>query len=101
MKKILIFIVVLTAISLISGVAYSKAKGTISGQVTDESGNGIADVYIGVYDYNSNNWIKGSHTDGDGNYRLNVPAGTYKVRFSQPPSEDVTPSPPPEYAKLF
>ena len=87
MKRILIFIVVLTAASLISGVANSKVKGTISGQVTDPSGNGIPNVYINVYDYNNNYWIKGSSTDSDGNYSLKVPAGTYKVRFSQPPSD--------------
>jgi len=86
MKKILIFIVVLIAASLISGVAYSQTKGTISGRVTDLSENGLANVYVGVYDY-SNNWIKGSYTDSDGNYKLNVPAGTYKVRFRQSPSE--------------
>ena len=101
MKKILIFIVVLTAISLISGVAYSKAKGTISGQVTDESGNGLGNVYVGAYDPNDAHWINGSSTDSDGNYSLKVPAGTYKVRFSQPPSEDVTLSPPPNMQSCF
>ncbi len=84
-KKILIFIVVLTATSLVSGVAYSKAKGTISGRVTDPSGNGIGNISIDAS--NSDDiWMGGSSTDSNGNYRLIVPAGTYKVRFSQLPS---------------
>jgi hypothetical protein len=88
MKKILIFTVVLIAANLISGVAYSKVNGTISGRLTDPSGNGLANAYVFVYDYNSNNWIKGSYTDSSGNYDLDVPAGTYKVQFSQLPYSD-------------
>ena len=86
MKRILIFIVVLTAASLISGLAYSKAKGTISGQVTDESGKGIANVYVGAYDSNHNHRLNGSYTDSNGNYSFNVPTGTYKVHFTPSPS---------------
>lgn len=86
MKKILIFVVVLIATSLISGISGVQARG-ISGRVTNESGNGIANVYVAAFDYNSNLWIIGSSTDSDGNYSLNVRAGTYKVRFRQSPSE--------------
>lgn len=86
MKKILIFVVVLIATSLISGISGVQARG-ISGRVTNASGNGIANVYVGVRDYNNNYWIEGSSTDSDGNYSLKVPAGTYKVRFSQLPSD--------------
>ena len=86
MKKLLIFIVVLTATSLIYGVAYSKANGTIFGQVTNESGNGIADVYVGVYSRYNTYWIDGSSTDSNGTYTVNVPAGIYKVYFSPSPS---------------
>lgn len=68
------------AISLISGISGVQGRG-ISGQVTDSSGNDIADVYVSAYDYNNNYWIKGTHTDGDGNYGINVPQGTYKIRF--------------------
>jgi len=84
-KKILIFIVVLIATSLISGVAYSKAKGTISGRVTDPSGNGIANVSVDVFDL-YDIWTGGSSTDGNGYYGLKVPAGTYTLHFSPLPT---------------
>lgn len=86
MKKILPFIVLLAAMSLISGIARVEGRG-ISGRVTDGSGNGLANVYVGAYDPNDTHWINGSYTAGDGNYSLNVPAGTYKVRFSQSSSD--------------
>jgi uncharacterized protein YodC (DUF2158 family) len=85
-KKILIFIVVVSAMSLISGISGVQARG-ISGRVTDALGNGIGNVYVAAFDYNSNLWIIGSSTDSVGNYSLNVRAGTYKVRFSQSPSD--------------
>ena len=85
MKKVLIFFVVLTAMSLISGISRVQGRG-ISGQVTDSLGNGLANVYVAAYDYNSDNWIKGSSTDSDGNYSLSMPAGTYKIQFVPSPS---------------
>jgi hypothetical protein len=85
-KKILIFIVVLIATSLISGVAYSKAKGTISGQVTNLSGNGVANVFVDAFDFLYDNWTGGSSTDSDGYYSLSLPVGAYKVRFTPLPS---------------
>ena len=87
MKKILIFIIVLVAMSLISGIAGSQVKGTISGRVTDESGNGIPHVYVSVNDYIFSYWINGSYTDSNGNYSIKVPAGTYNVQFKQLPSD--------------
>jgi hypothetical protein len=80
MRRVIIFFVVFVAMILVSGISRVQARG-ISGRVTDPSGNGIGNVYVSAYEYNNNYWIKGTHTDSDGNYGLNVPQGTYKVHF--------------------
>ena len=86
MKNVLIFLMTFAMTSLISGVSHSQVKGTISGRVTDPSGNGLANVYVSAYNYSNNYWTMGTYTDGNGNYGLSVPKGTYKVRFFSPVS---------------
>lgn len=85
MRKLFIFICLLTLVGLISGVSRVQARG-ISGRVTDASGKGLSDVYVSAYDYNANFWVNGSDTDRNGNYSFNVAAGTYKVHFNPLPS---------------
>ena len=53
----------------------------ISGRVTDDSGNGIANVDVGASDID-NNWQPGTTTDSEGYYALSVPEGPYRVIFS-------------------
>ncbi len=58
--------------------------GNISGKVTDEAGNGIAEVYFYVYD-SSDKYITVGYgmTDSNGDYTVNtLPAGSCKIEFS-------------------
>lgn len=61
---------------------------TISGRVTDGSGNGIAFVGVGAFQGGSSaaccSWLAGTGTDPNGNYTLVVPSGTYRVSFFPP-----------------
>jgi hypothetical protein len=55
--------------------------GAISGQVTNESAEGIEGIYFRVFDL-AGNFINGVLTDSDGNYNVNgLAAGSYKVDF--------------------
>jgi len=51
--------------------------GTISGQI---SGIGSDLAWVNVYD-TSYDYITGTYTDSDGNYRVEVPAGDYKLQI--------------------
>jgi sugar lactone lactonase YvrE len=60
------------------------STGTITGTVTDESGNPIAGMGVGAGNYDSVVNCEGfgefwAGTDADGSYGLDVPAGTYLV----------------------
>ncbi|MCX6583419.1 MAG: carboxypeptidase regulatory-like domain-containing protein [Candidatus Aminicenantes bacterium] len=56
--------------------------GGITGRVTDESGNGIADAGVNIQDTNGSN-VDGTRTDADGNYSFQgLPAGNWKVYFN-------------------
>ena len=62
--------------------AQLAAPGAISGYVTDAAGTSIESVTVRVYDQNGRA-INTDSTDTDGAYAFsNLPAGTYKVRFS-------------------
>jgi hypothetical protein len=57
--------------------------GAISGRVTDESNNGIANVNANIYDINdSDNCVASIPTDSNGNYTAQgLAGGDYKVQF--------------------
>jgi len=56
-----------------------QASG-ISGRVTDEYGSPIANLHVYAHSGTCNGpWAGGTNTDGDGNYTLDLPAGTYFV----------------------
>ena len=55
--------------------------GTISGRVTDASGNGLANVNVSAKANNCNGqWVTGTNTDQNGNYTLRLFSGTYILR---------------------
>jgi len=56
--------------------------GTISGQVTDESGNPLSDGGVEIYRLEGD-FIAYGYTDNDGSYTVTqIPSGNFKVRFS-------------------
>jgi len=55
--------------------------GTVTGQVTNSTGTGIADVWVDAYD-SSGNWMNSGYTQADGNYTIvGLPTGSYKLKF--------------------
>src|SRR5439155_13163751 len=59
---------------------------TISGRVTDNVGNGLFRANVNVIDALAPccRFLNGVGTDANGNYALNVPAGSYKIQFFGP-----------------
>ena len=53
----------------------------IFGMVTDTSGAPIPEVGIEVVDAATEDWVAGGGTNGQGEYRVTVPPGTYNVYF--------------------
>ena len=59
--------------------------GIILGRVTNESGNGIANVSVQVYSFDSMSYVGSVGTDADGNYSIGgLTSGNYKVYFYPP-----------------
>jgi hypothetical protein len=61
--------------------AVLKGVGSISGHVTDTSGNSLTPVWVRVYDLNYS-YVTFTITNSSGNYTASsIPAGNYKVNF--------------------
>ncbi len=61
----------------------SIPAGSISGRISEESGAGIAGIYVNACDQATRTWCKGSLTGSGGNYQIqNVPMGTYIVNVN-------------------
>lgn len=85
-------------VTAISGQTVTKditlraADSTVSGTVYDPDGNPLAGVYISTDNRKASNYTfgpmfaNGATTGSDGTYTLNLPAGTYNVSASFPPS---------------
>jgi len=63
-----------------SGINFSLEEGgSISGNVSDGTTD-IANLWVHVFDYSTNQWLTGSNTDSEGNYVLSgLPTGDYRV----------------------
>ncbi|MCU0444486.1 MAG: carboxypeptidase-like regulatory domain-containing protein [Microscillaceae bacterium] len=67
MKRILTKLLWGFAFSLLLGIGYAQAQTTVSGKVSDESGSGLPGVNIAI-----KGTITGTITDGSGNFKLTV-----------------------------
>ena len=67
----------------VEGGTFSYAA-SISGTVREDDGTPvgipISGLHVFANDYATNDWIAGTNTDGNGDYSLNLPPGTYRVR---------------------
>ncbi len=55
--------------------------GSITGTVIDSTTSlPIPNLHIYATDFTTNEWMAGSNTDTNGNYKLVLPAGTYRIR---------------------
>ncbi len=64
--------------------AVLSTSGSISGQVTTETGSPLKAVLVELYQSKGDKWVqlRGSFTDGEGKYELNRLAnGTYRLHF--------------------
>ncbi|MCU0286523.1 MAG: carboxypeptidase regulatory-like domain-containing protein, partial [Acidobacteria bacterium] len=68
----------------VSNAVFTISEG-ITGRVIDESGNGIANVPVQVYNISLTSYEGGAITDAEGNYSIEglIP-GNYKVYFQSP-----------------
>jgi len=78
-----------TSISVVAGSTTNNINaqlaetGYIAGNVTDESGNPLEEIWINVYDLDGN-YISSNLTDANGNYEVGwLPTGDYIVLFHQ------------------
>jgi len=79
---------------VVHNITLRKVDSTISGTVTDPDGNAVTGAWVSTdsrkasdFDIEGPMFILGDTTDADGNYQINLPAGTYKVQAFLPPSE--------------
>ena len=69
--------IIITILSLLSGIGFFAQNGSIKGVVSDEL---TGETLIGVnIQYGEG---KGTITDFDGSYSLNIPVGEYSIKFS-------------------
>ncbi|MDQ1355380.1 MAG: hypothetical protein QG657_5690, partial [Acidobacteriota bacterium] len=67
-----------------SDAVFTIVEG-ITGRVMDESGNGIANIQVQAYTFDSISYVGAAATDADGNYSIGgITPGNYKVVFSPP-----------------
>ena len=72
----------LTLVALIGGLGIVKSTEaqqtvTLSGRVTDTTGNAVRDAFVTLFRMPGYIWVDEPRTDEDGAYRFSVPPGTY------------------------
>jgi hypothetical protein len=75
--------------------------GTVSGQVTDHTGRAVPGVWVYVYPADGARFGRsvGMHTNSDGRYSFELPAGAWKVREAGFGGHEVTVTDTPEPAE--
>ncbi len=66
---------------VVDGIDFSlETGGAISGRVTDEGGNPLANIQINLNPYDANDWGRGAQTQADGSYTIyGLPDGDYRL----------------------
>ena len=72
----LLLVVLLGGLGIVTQPASAQQTVTLSGRVTDTAGNAVSGATVNLEDPG---WV-GQETDANGNYRLSVPPGTYRLR---------------------
>ena len=72
----LLLVVLIGWLGVVAQPAEAQQTVTLSGRVTDAAGNAVSGATVNLEDPG---WV-GQETDANGNYRLSVPPGTYRLR---------------------
>jgi hypothetical protein len=74
-------------------IVLREANSTVSGKITDPSGNALSGAWISTdsrkasnFDMGGPMFMMGETSDDNGNYSITIPEGTYKVQAFLPPS---------------
>ncbi len=63
-----------------SGINFILTNGNfIRGKVSDSASNPVPGIFVDAFDSVTREWVSDSLTDGQGNYSITVPPGSYKV----------------------
>ena len=73
---LLLLVVLLSWLGVSAQPAEAQQTVTLSGRVTDSAGNAVSGATVNLEDPG---WV-GQETDANGNYRLSVQPGTYRLR---------------------
>jgi hypothetical protein len=76
-----LFVAVVVGLLGLAAPALAQAFGTISGTVTDASGNPLSGVCATAWPQQGNQMPVNTQTGADGSYAIDVLAGTYEVQF--------------------
>ncbi len=77
----------------VKNIVLREANSTVSGKITDPSGNALSGAWISTDNRKASNFdmggpmfMMGETSDDNGNYSITMPEGTYKVQAFLPPS---------------
>ncbi len=78
--RLLVLLFLINWLGIVAQPAEAQQTVTLSGRVTDAAGNAVSGATVNLEDPG---WI-GQETDANGNYRLSVPPGIYRLRVWSP-----------------
>lgn len=65
------------------GIDFILLQGNfIRGNVTDNTGKPISGIFVDAFNADNGEWVNDSMTDGQGNYSITIPTGSFKVSVS-------------------
>jgi Bacterial Ig-like domain (group 3)/Carboxypeptidase regulatory-like domain len=70
-----------------AAASYAELSGTVTGRIPGPEPGPLAEVRVTVFAPETEEVVASTFTNGEGNYSINLPSGTYDVGF-EPPSEE-------------